>query len=240
MDMWAIENISLSVPCSYSGNLMCQGANPVHVVVAAGRASHSSVFCFCVKSHDTLRRRICLCTGRCGSAKLYPSEHGSTGKGTALPCAASCLLTSSKLCFHVLVEETHAPLLTNWVCHYFPHGQVEVVVVNQELLASVSNPVVTNNRPVALSSPINYARYFMPQLLPGIDKVHLPSTWNILTRHGQVAYMDADIIVLGDVVDLVTSSLQNGELVAFVPDPEATPSVLFLDKVRRRTPAIIG
>ncbi|XP_014661798.1 PREDICTED: glycosyltransferase 8 domain-containing protein 1-like [Priapulus caudatus] len=59
-----------------------------------------------------------------------------------------------------------------------------------------------------LGSPMNYARYFAPQLFPEI--------------RGRMVYIDDDIIVQGDIAELYNTDLGEGHLAAFAEDCHST------------------
>ena len=60
-------------------------------------------------------------------------------------------------------------------------------------------PIKVQTRLTNLESPLNFARFYLAEMLPGVDKVF---------------YVDADVIVQGDAVQLLRSALPHGELCA--------------------------
>ena len=58
---------------------------------------------------------------------------------------------------------------------------------------------------VVLANPFNYARFFLPTLLPAGFR-------------GRVVYLDDDVIVRGDVAELARTPLQSGHVAAFSSD----------------------
>ena len=80
---------------------------------------------------------------------------------------------------------------------------VSLVQFNDSLVQAPIRVVGPKEDIVRLSSPANFARFYFDRMLPGVDKI---------------AYIDADTIVLGDIVKLWDHTHMNGHLIAAVKD----------------------
>lgn len=82
-------------------------------------------------------------------------------------------------------------------------GTVRVVGFDTSRLAGIIRVQATAKMTGNLSSPLNYARFFMPELVPGAR---------------MIAYLDVDVVVRGDLVKLArTVRLSPGLVAAAVP-----------------------
>uniref|UniRef100_A0A7N0T908 Hexosyltransferase n=1 Tax=Kalanchoe fedtschenkoi TaxID=63787 RepID=A0A7N0T908_KALFE len=98
--------------------------------------------------------------------------------------------------FHFITTTATASDLRRTIAATFPYLNFETYVVNPDSIASL----VSNSIRLALDSPLNYARIYLPQILPeSISKV---------------VYLDSDLILVDDVADLAATELENGAVLA--------------------------
>lgn len=105
--------------------------------------------------------------------------------------------TNASLHFHLVTMEADAPALQRWAQRVFPELTIEVIVFNASWVEGRIR-IFTHRK--GLGRPLNYARNFLPQLLPQVED--------------RVVFIDDDTIVQGDIEDLNDTPLRPGELIA--------------------------
>lgn len=110
--------------------------------------------------------------------------------------------TKHNVMFHLFVERSSIDQARLWV------ETSKLLRINYEIRIFPSELVkgkikVRGDRP-ELASPLNFGRYYLPQLLPNI--------------HGRVLYIDDDSIVQGDVYELYNMKMKEGHAAAFSKD----------------------
>ena len=102
-----------------------------------------------------------------------------------------------RLRLHVLVPEGAEQDFGEFLrCHEMEHRErLQVLGFDDGWLPKIKVKTQLTN----LESPLNFARFYLHRLLPGVAKV---------------LYLDADVIVQGDVAELLDRSLRGGELCA--------------------------
>nr|AYH91788.1 glycosyltransferase 8 domain-containing protein 1-like protein [Pomacea canaliculata] len=110
--------------------------------------------------------------------------------------------TKAKVMFHLITDSETSYHLGMWLM------KTKLSVINYEVKIFPKSLVegkikVRGGRP-ELANPVNYARYYLPELFP-----------NIL---GRIVYIDDDCIVQGDIQELYQMKIKPGNLAAFSED----------------------
>eukprot|EP00123_Amoebidium_parasiticum_P009828 comp19732_c0_seq1/m.23523 comp19732_c0_seq1/g.23523 ORF comp19732_c0_seq1/g.23523 comp19732_c0_seq1/m.23523 type:complete len:439 (-) comp19732_c0_seq1:520-1836(-) len=109
--------------------------------------------------------------------------------------------TNSFVYFHLVVPPSAASQLTTWVLHYFPNATFEVIPFDESL---VKDLILVKGERKELGSPLNFARFVLPQLLPHFNR--------------RLVYIDDDCLVRGDIKELRNLPLEAGMVGAFATD----------------------
>eukprot|EP00124_Ichthyophonus_hoferi_P002914 Ihof_evm1s223 gene=Ihof_evmTU1s223 len=90
--------------------------------------------------------------------------------------------TTSPVYFHLLTVPEEVDHLQEWLLAYRPNIVMEIIAFKKDLSKRLK---IRGNTRKVLSSPLNFARYWIPVLVPDIT--------------GRLIYLDDDILVLGDI-----------------------------------------
>ncbi|KAK3109025.1 hypothetical protein FSP39_021414 [Pinctada imbricata] len=122
--------------------------------------------------------------------------------------------TKYPVLFHLIVDEESVQHARNWLEEsQLRNIQYELIPFPEEIVEGKIR--VRGGRP-DLASPLNYARYYLPQLMP--------------TLKGRIIYVDDDCIVQGDIHELYRMKLHPPHLAAFSQDCMGTAKRLTLMK----------
>ncbi|EDQ88219.1 uncharacterized protein MONBRDRAFT_26403 [Monosiga brevicollis MX1] len=101
--------------------------------------------------------------------------------------------------WHVITLQAAQLQLEAILAIHFPDRDIEVIGFSQHMLAG---KIRVRSSRASLGHPLNYARYYLPGLLPDLSRV---------------IYLDDDVIVQGDITELWELNLQ-GQPAAFSSD----------------------
>eukprot|EP01134_Creolimax_fragrantissima_P003760 CFRG3760T1 len=111
--------------------------------------------------------------------------------------------TPGHLFFHLVLLPEDIAQVRDWLLHYYPKQiTMEIIEFKPEL---VKGNVRVRGARKELGSPLNFARFWLPDLLPTIT-------------HERVLYLDDDTLVRGDLREMRDLFLEPGHVAAFVPD----------------------
>ncbi|XP_076452128.1 glycosyltransferase 8 domain-containing protein 1-like isoform X2 [Babylonia areolata] len=110
--------------------------------------------------------------------------------------------THSPVVFHLITDAQTSPHLRTWLM------QTKLWNINFEIkefpMEWLEGKIKVRGGRMELANPLNYARFYLPDLFPGID--------------GRMVYIDDDCIVQGDIAELFHMRLKPGTLAAFSED----------------------
>ncbi|XP_062505661.1 glycosyltransferase 8 domain-containing protein 1-like isoform X2 [Corticium candelabrum] len=115
------------------------------------------------------------------------------------------LHTNTSVIFHLVTDEASHNHLKTWIEQTDLKGiKREIIVFDENRVAGKYVVRSSNQR---LKSPLNYARFYIPYLLPDFN--------------GRLIYIDDDCIVQGDIKELAAVSISDDHLAAFSDDCSA-------------------
>ncbi|XP_076472573.1 glycosyltransferase 8 domain-containing protein 1-like [Babylonia areolata] len=108
----------------------------------------------------------------------------------------------STVFFHLITDQESSEHLKTWLMRTKLQSiNYEIVEFPQEWVAS---KIGFRGTRTELANPMNYARYYLPYLLPHVD--------------GKIVYIDDDCIVQDDLAELYNMKMKPGTLAAFAED----------------------
>lgn len=114
--------------------------------------------------------------------------------------------TSIPVFFHLLTTPEEVQHLKIWLLRYIPEIKVEIIPFTESMLKFDSELVVRAQLRQELKSPLNFARFILPDLLNKLD--------------GKLLYIDDDTIVQGDIRDMWNIPIQEGHVIAAATDKD--------------------
>ncbi|KAL8571961.1 hypothetical protein ACOMHN_026173 [Nucella lapillus] len=109
---------------------------------------------------------------------------------------------ASSILFHLITDKESSAHLKFWLMSTKLRSiNYEIIEFPQEWVA---HKIGFRGSRSELGKPINYARYYLPRLLPHVK--------------GRVVYLDDDCIVQGDIEELYHMKMKSGTLAAFAED----------------------
>lgn len=110
--------------------------------------------------------------------------------------------TRSEVRFHLVVDEESLDHVGLWLkSSRLRNASYEIRSFPSDLVKG--KITVRAGRP-ELASPLNYARYFLPELFPNLK--------------GKIVFIDDDCVVQGDIAELYKTPIKTGHLAAFSQD----------------------
>ncbi|XP_068107974.1 glycosyltransferase 8 domain-containing protein 1 [Hyperolius riggenbachi] len=111
--------------------------------------------------------------------------------------------TKASVTFYIVTTNDTKEHLRTWL------GDTKLENVKYKMLDFDPQVLSGKVREEASTKPLTFARYYLPDLLPGVEKV---------------IYLDDDIIVQGDIVELYKTPLKLGHAAAFSEDCDSVTS----------------
>ncbi|XP_064611122.1 glycosyltransferase 8 domain-containing protein 1-like [Liolophura sinensis] len=104
--------------------------------------------------------------------------------------------------FHLITSKANVDHVKSWI----DGTELKRIIYNVIEFPSewVEGKIKIRGGRVELASPLNYARFYLPRLLPNVK--------------GRIVYIDDDCIVQGDIYELFTMKLKPGHIAAFSDD----------------------
>ncbi|XP_065842380.1 glycosyltransferase 8 domain-containing protein 2-like [Oscarella lobularis] len=113
--------------------------------------------------------------------------------------------TNATVMYHLVTDDKTVHHLKEWI------ERTELSVIKRNIIVFnpklVEGEIIVRGYRKSLASPLNYARLFLPQLLPNFN--------------GRLVYIDADCIVQGDVRELAKTYIAKEHWAAFSDDCSA-------------------